>query len=351
VLNQPSVQETWGRLALFLSRDVLERRYKERHGGDLSAGKAKEIISQLAQAREYFVSAETSGPLVRPLLQYYGVLGSARALVLFGSSSAREASMNPAHGLTVTWSGSEELDDLRIECSNGTFYELLKSTGNVERFFVQTRDLSNSMVYVPWNQRALAPLAAPSLNTQFSLIDLLARIPSVESIFELALNKPARCYPALIVADQNGLATIVTVHPGRHHLPRAEELRNALGLPNNVRAEGQTGAIPTPVQLFISRSIPGSILDGLPPIVRTGEPAQNYVVELFSGGWCLSSLASLFAGSYVLSTLVRYHATRWAALVNHERGDKWLPVLDRLRDVIQTTFPALVLEELDDQWA
>jgi YaaC-like protein len=146
----------------------------------------------------------------------------------------------------------------------------------------------------------------------------------------------------------DGLATHISVSAGRFALPPAQELRDALGLPATVAAEGGgTGDLLPSAQLTFTHSAQESLADDLPALLGTDTWPYVYVVEPFlPGGW-LSTLSGLFAGSYVLSTLVRYHATRWAALANHEKGDRWLPVLEHLRDAIQTRFPALVLEELD----
>jgi len=41
--------EAWSRLGLFMSRDVLERRYKALHGRDLPAEKAAEVEAAIKQ--------------------------------------------------------------------------------------------------------------------------------------------------------------------------------------------------------------------------------------------------------------------------------------------------------------
>jgi hypothetical protein len=65
--SQP--EESWSRLGLFLSHDVMVRRYRERHGSDLEEGKATEIIAHLEQARQYFRSAEIAGALTPTSIQ------------------------------------------------------------------------------------------------------------------------------------------------------------------------------------------------------------------------------------------------------------------------------------------
>ena len=75
--DRESAEETWSRLGLYLSRDVVERRYEGRHKRQLSAGKAREIIAHFEQGQQYFISAEGAGVLAGPLEQYYGVLAFA----------------------------------------------------------------------------------------------------------------------------------------------------------------------------------------------------------------------------------------------------------------------------------
>lgn len=345
MLGQSSARDAWSRLALFLSRDVLERRYKERHGGSLSARKATEIISHLAQAREYFAAAESSGTLVRPLLQYYGVVGFARALILYDSPRAREATLRSAHGLRATWNGNADLGDLEITTSNGTFHELLEATRNTERPSIEVRHPTFSL---PSEIEVPVSLPAPAVDMKVSLLDLLSRMPSMHGVFEEALQTRAHCHHASIASDADGLSTAIAVSPGRFAFPPAQELRDALGLPATVAAQGGgTGVLPPPVELTVTRTPPGSLTDGLPALLRSKTWGHAYVVEPVSPGWCLSTLSGIFVGSYVLSILVRYHATRWAALANHEKGDRWFPVLEQLRDVVQARFPELILAELD----
>ena len=70
--------DTWAQLSLFESRDLVARLFQARHGRELSAGKAQEIISAVAQSRAYFESAANAATVVAPLLQYYGVLSLTR---------------------------------------------------------------------------------------------------------------------------------------------------------------------------------------------------------------------------------------------------------------------------------
>jgi len=86
--------------------------------------------------------------------------------------------------------------------------------------------------------------------------------------------------------------------------------------------------------------------DFFPSVVEL-ESGAHVFHERFPGGWSLSRIASYFAASHAMSMLVRYHPTRWARLVNHAPGDKLMPVLDRLRHLIQNDFARLGLREFE----
>ncbi len=97
-------------MGLYLSRDVVERRYEERHKRQLNAGKAREIIAHFEQGQQYFTSAQDAGALAGPLEQYYGILAFARGLVLFLTPEIRETGLKKAHGLHAELSGDERLE-------------------------------------------------------------------------------------------------------------------------------------------------------------------------------------------------------------------------------------------------
>src|SRR5258708_30623375 len=124
-MNHGDSTEGWSRLSLFLSRDILKRRYRERHGGDMSATKAREIISHLEQARQYFTSAESAGVLAEPLEQYYGVLAFSRAIALYLNFSLRETSLKPGHALRASLPSDGCIEDIQLDVQGGTFAELL----------------------------------------------------------------------------------------------------------------------------------------------------------------------------------------------------------------------------------
>jgi hypothetical protein len=108
-----------------------------RHGGELNASKAREIIAHFEQAHEYFDSAASAGVLAGPLEQYYGALSFARGLILYLQPKAREATLTKGHGLAAVIPPDGPLEGAQLSVESGTFDELLDATGNVEEILFE----------------------------------------------------------------------------------------------------------------------------------------------------------------------------------------------------------------------
>src|SRR2546421_5881449 len=130
---------SWERLSLYESRDLLSRFYQKRHSRKLEEEKTYEIIAHLAQGRGFFASARQSSELVHPLLLYYGVYALSKGLILFLDTSLRECSLPPSHGIVAEgWQnalsqGIDKLPDLPLKITGGTFGVLSKATSNIDR--------------------------------------------------------------------------------------------------------------------------------------------------------------------------------------------------------------------------
>ena len=337
MLPEESVDEIWSRLALFQSRDVLERRYKAHHGGELSARKADEIIAHLQQARQYFVSAESAGELAGPLEQYYGVLAFARAIVLYRQPKEREATLKRSHGLEAAMPDGGSPEDIHITVTNGTFHELLDATNNSETISIDQPSPGRST----GSQRFVQNLPPPEIGSKFSFVDLLSRIPGVKEHFEQAFATVAHCHYGRAHIFQGSFGSVVW--RSELALPTVEQLRESLRI-----SPSASGAVtPNESVDFRIQLKPGERLTDYIPNVVELESSAHVFLERFPGGWSLSRFASYFAASHAMSMLVRYHPTRWARLVNHAPGDKLMPVLDRLRGLIQNDFVRIGLRELE----
>jgi hypothetical protein len=331
------MDELWSRLELFLSRDVMERRYAYHHGERLEPDKAAEIISHLEQGRQYFRSAEQAGVLAGPLEQYYGVLAFSRAIALYRDAKAREGNLDKHHGLTARVPEDGHLEEITIRVMEGTFDQLLSASANRELAAI---DLPHPATESGRHEFVRA-LQRPPVKTTFLLSDLLSRIPGVREHWERAIERPAHCYQGRVHMLMNTLT--VSIWRGRFNLPEPDVLRAALGLSDTwiPRAPSTQGIE------FDRRIAHGDVLSVLLPNVVEGGDLRQTIIEPFPDGWHLNELCALAAGSHVMSMLVRYYPTRWARLLAHEPGDSLLPVLQRLRGLIQTDFVKLLLWEFE----
>ena len=308
-----------------------------RHGGELSALKAREIIAHFEQAQEYFESAASAGVLTGPLEQYYGALSFARGLILFLQPKVREAILTKGHGLGAVIPPEGPLEAARLSVDSGTFDEFLDATGNVEEIFFETPKIEAETGITRFQRN----LKRPPVGANLSLDDLLARIPAVRMHYEEAYGSSARCYRGhawwFMGTVKVGLFKDCVELPPDEHLLRTFQFESA----NPYPLRRQFG-------LELSRTVrPNTALaDYIPHAVETVY-GDRVVIEQYPEGWALSALASYLAAAHALSTLVRYHPTRWARLLSRERGDRIVPVLERLRIAIQRDFVRLVLRELD----
>jgi hypothetical protein len=339
--------DVWSHLTLFTSREVLERRYQSHHGREISAGKAKEIISHLEQGRQYFDSAASAGILAGPLEQYYGVLSFARAIVLFKNPLAREANLKPGHGLKATLQGDDSIDQIEIRIQSGSFDDLLQAIDNSDHAYVTdhgndaTLFLASSMT-----KRLKQQLPKPAVGQGCIFIELLGRIPALRELYQQSLAERPSCYQAYVSVFSGGQSLRVSFGEAPLGLPPSAELLQTLGFPQDATvAEPQTQYNEQMIVTVHRQVGERTVYDEIPHL-GVGQPVGQALIARYPGGWSLNRLATYFMASHVLSSLVRYHPTRWAQLINHERDDRLLPLITELRRLIQTEFVQLVLDEL-----
>lgn len=337
MLDRGSFEETWSRLGLYLSRDVMERRYEAFHRRQLNAGKAREIIAHFEQGQQYFTSAANAGVLAGPLEQYYGALAFARGLVLFLTPELREAGLKKSHGLQAELPGDECLENIEISVVGGSFSELLEATGNVELLALEEPHPGRA----PTTYRAPRILPRPPDRVKFAFVELLARIPGIRPHFEESFGRPAQCFAGS--AWLFGGTVNVRITRDRVQLPETSQLIRLLRLPADAMV---LNSEESSVQFEIPLSDGQSVLERTPNVIESLSGGQT-IIAPFTQGWCLSELASYMAASYTLSMLVRYYPSRWSGLFSRDRGDRLLPVVNALRRLVQSEFVRLILWELE----
>lgn len=335
-------KSVWDELLNYESRGLVAREYVARHP-QWKEIRTKEIASEvcatLRQARSYFVSARDADAAIKPLLLYYGALGLARGLILFTGHKAREATLDPRHGLTpkgwanelATEGGSIQSLSVSLD-SCGTFRELVSAVSN------RTLVRFNSSA-VQWSC-GHKPLAEETRILRFG--DLIQRTPAVAAFARRWLQLPP-CF---------------------------------LGVHSIVNADGDAGSFTLKVtcseaerdrMTAIFGSVPWTVVSSDATFVDIRFDAQNahpytwsdietlrigtaFLIEDF-GGFQLCQIAAVFVIAYVLGMLARYHPSHWTALIRNEKHDVALPTVQALISHVEDRFPAMVLDFLESNSA
>lgn len=340
-MGAEETEQHWSRIALYTSRDVLRTRYHQTHGVELETAKADAIIAHLEQAKQYFESSDDAGVLAGPLEQYYGILAFCRAIILFRDGALKEADLLPSHGLSAAIPEGGAIADSQLMIGQGTFSQLLKVTGNFESLYVDEVSLSQSVNRPRTEFRRSLP--APAKKQTFGLMALLSRTAQLRELFGQAIGQAANCHQATLHRFQSLFH--LTIHSGSLGTLGVEELRKRLGLHDEDKAVVYSHP-EAAIRFDILMSSGQVLAERLPYVVDLPEGGQ-VAVEDFPGAWALNQVSTYFAAAHVMSMLVRYHPTRWAAMVNHTGDDRVWPLLQSMRRLLQRDFPRIALWELE----
>ena len=128
---------TWEKLSPFESHDYVGNAYNSLHGREPNSQRIREITACFAQGREYFLSASSASPAVKPVLTYYGASALAKGFILL-RTGMREESLKPSHGLcAVGWQQTlvgeiGQVLDICVKATAGTFTEFVDAGGNAQ---------------------------------------------------------------------------------------------------------------------------------------------------------------------------------------------------------------------------
>jgi hypothetical protein len=342
---------SWKSLALFESSDLVRRLYRQRHKRDLTAAKAREITSSLAQGRQYFAELRSVGELARPLVLFYGVMALSRAAILFFSPTTREATLREGHGLSaINWTqtlspGIRHVPDVQLRVSAGTFTELADATQNTDRTAVYTVPIPKTVVV-----RTVAPNPM-RVGWSMTLRELLGRIPELHNVYEEVFEEYAYCRRVfvLVLLDPGPFQTTIDALATRRGLPPQERVRQDLGL---APAEN---LVQRPVHNFLGaienwsvqqpRQSAQDVLNLLPFLMNDSQ-GTAFVVPPIPRGSRMSKMLLLYATSFALGMLSRYYPARWVSLLAGGPGDFSFPLLAEASRVIEDVFPQVLDAEL-----
>jgi hypothetical protein len=329
--------QTWSTLFNYEARDLIRRRFKERHGGEANAGLAREISCNLAQGREYFRSAASADQISKPLLLYYGVLNLARGATLFLSKNKREATLDAGHGLTTSaWPAvltrdTVDIGDLRVALGmSGTLREFAEATGNKTLLRTNTSVVNKEWEHSGWVGQV-----------SLSLDDILKRLPDVADQYRRWKSDLLHLSAELKTEDGQVRVTIARKQHRRSVTDR--DIANVF-----VGTDyGVIGGEPdkyTIVFAYKPERFPAVWDRVSDQMLGIGEAR---FVARFSQDCDLSKPIATFTLAYILGMLVRYYPTTWITIVRSERHDAALPTLLESVAYIESRFPMMICDFLE----
>lgn len=332
----------WELIANYESFELIKRDYAARHGIRPNTGHAREIAAPFSHARSYFRSAQNAELTVKPLLLYYGIVSLSRGLTLILSRGLREAALTPSHGLAAKdWSNSlsgeqPDFGAIRIATTGGgSLIDLMKATGCRSLL----RANSSGINY----RTETPPLPA---GAEFTLGDLLSRQPALRD-HHIRWADTTNCVSlgGLQTDDPaDGIATVKLPKSGKPPVDRILSDRIFAGTAYRLAKEDADA-------FYYEGPNKTAILPALTDhadaiFLGIGDV---WITAAMGDGVRLSKIATLFSLSYALGMLVRYFPTQWTALVRGQIDDAPLPTLAAAVDFIESAFPSVVVDFLEDR--
>jgi YaaC-like Protein len=374
-------QIDWHKCKFIESGGNLRPLIKKRFGREPNAALAREIVACLQQGRLFYEAAAEAPLEIRPLQQYYGMLGFSRALIV-ASKTQSISTLARSHGLRDLSQPGTRIADMRVKIRRrGTFQEFNDVVAELNRHCYidnQTR----------WRAIQLPSAKSDTLcELEMSLQELLGRVPGLEALYRMTFHTEPyteaitvetgyetnegfriRVDDREIFDGRDSLRKIVT--RWRERFPFLKEWR----LNSVQQAWGNSiihfrNANPIGIDEFSDEYLS---LDGNSGQERPVSGDQNTQFPLeeglhsLSGGFSDSSYAispkdsfylSEFSVQYLalflLSSLVRYRPQSWthaisrSASPNEPTDDETLSLIERFLDVNQASIPELVIRVLN----
>ncbi len=331
--------EAWQQLLSLESRDITQKWFNKIHNRELNTRRTREINSAAKQSREYFRNAANSNYSVRPLLTFYGVASLSRALLLLLKKSGGEEDLTASHGLeTMAWgnilsgetsNGLQNLSNLKIRTCAGLFNDFVTHTNN------QISMHANSSA-VDWRLN----YEKPELGGEFNVDDLFSRIPDLQKDYSNISG--VRKYASIndmTYSEEAGFTAKVSAE----NFEQFSEAYENLGY--GTVTEGDWVTLTCDSDTF---------KNNLPMFVHTyinktfGTIPSLHLTEPFPSGERYSQLCLTYMISYILGMLVRYYPTHWMSLILGDKGDSMWPTINRAQQLVEHSFPELVIELIYD---
>jgi len=163
---------------------VIERK----HGWHPNVEQTQEILACLRQGRLFYEASASSPIEIRPLQQFYGMLGFAKALILVTDRKNRLGNLVGSHALKDTSAPDSQLAELSAKITGrGTFHYFNDAVASRNKLhFIEAGSNPRSTEMPCARSNSLE-------NLTINLQALLSRIPGLEDLYESTFRERANC--------------------------------------------------------------------------------------------------------------------------------------------------------------
>ncbi|HKR40083.1 MAG TPA: YaaC family protein [Paraburkholderia sp.] len=348
---------------------------QRKHGWRPNVQQTQEILACIRQGRLFYEASASSPIEIRPLQQFYGMLGFAKALILVSDRKNRLGNLAGSHALKDTSAPDSQLAELSAKITGrGTFHYFNDAVAARNKLrFVEAGSNPQSTEMPCARSDSLEDL---TINLQA----LLSRIPGLEDLYENTFQERANCASFFLHSlDQDSWILQVTdsdvpnsrdqlraiVNGWRERYPflrqwRLAHVEFAWGKTNLQFANSFPVGDDLDDRLFIADLITYSAHPD--DLVRTRfndfsahmSPCSGGLDGTFPylvspiGGHVVAEYALQYVALFILSSLVRYRPQTWmhslsrTAMGERRADDAPLALIERLMDINQTKMPILV---------
>jgi hypothetical protein len=184
--------EDWQKCKFLESADNLRPLVKLRFAREPSSSIAREIVACLQQGRLFYEAAESSPLEIKPLQQFYGMAGYAKALITAKRLQSL-STLKHSHGIRDVSDGNARIADLRVQVSStGTFQEFNDVLAPLTRLCYIDESTKSHTITLP------SATSADLVGIQLSLRDVLSRISGLESLYLMTFNERPKCKQILV---------------------------------------------------------------------------------------------------------------------------------------------------------
>lgn len=367
------------------STDNIKSLVLKRTGHSISTIRAREITSCVQQGRQFYEAALTSPLEIRPLIQFYGMVGFAKALILSQRLCAL-STLAGSHGLRDISPHNATLVELKARIdTKGTFSEFNNEVSKINRLCYFGKNSKPLSIAIPTaDSDSLA-------NEEITLKEVLARTSSAYKLFRYTFSEtPENESLSILYYDEhNDYFTIRLVDPNtisdrpslraimarwRNRFPylskwQVTEASNSWGesyitLANLIcqneddlsdASLSQTGEGQfvirdlAPRDRKDSRQAPETILAGVGGGYSNSAPIAIAPIR----NKYLSEFSIHYIGLFLLSSLVRYRPDTWAhavsrtALQDRPVDDKALALIQQFLEANYSDIPSLIIQALN----